>query len=84
METGSTPVLYSEFMSDLTVETDASLVIALEIKPSTERNNMKLGTKVTFSSKLKARMKIALVMIIVGLLGFGAGPVASIGLSFCV
>jgi len=84
MDAGSTPALHSELMSDLTVETDESLEIALEIETSAERNNMKVGTKVTFSSKLKAQMKVALVMIIVGLLGFGAGPVASIGLSLCV
>lgn len=83
MDSGSTPVPHSELVSDLTVEADASLQVALEIEHSNERNDMKVGTKLTISGCLRSVMKVTLVMIIVGLLGFGAGPVASIGLSFC-
>jgi len=84
MDSGSTPVLYTELMSDLTVEQDASLEIVLEIETSTERNHMKVGTNVTFSSRIKTQIKVVLAMMIVGLLGFGIGPVASIGLSYRV
>ena len=75
VEAGSTPVMHSEFTSDLTGETDSSLEIALEIETSTKRKDMKAGTKFTFGAKLSVMMKVTLVMLVVGLLEFGAGPV---------
>ena len=82
MDSGLTPVVHSEPMSDPTLETGESLGIAVEIVTLRERIDMKVGTKVMFSRKLKAQMKVTLVMITLSLLGFGAGLRASIGLSF--
>lgn len=75
VDAGSTPVLYSEFKSDLTVETDASLEITLGIETSNKRNDMKIGTKLTFGTKSRVMMKVVFTLMIMGLLGFVTGPV---------
>lgn len=81
VEWGSTPCLHSELISYPVVEKDESLEITLGIETSTKGENMKLGTKLKFSYRSSAWMKVTLVMIILGLCEFGAGPAASIDLS---
>ena len=75
VETGSTPVMHSEFKSDLTIKADVSLEYAMELETSKERKDMNTGTKIKISAKLSAKIRVSLVIAIVGLLGFGAGPV---------
>jgi len=81
MDEGSTPSLHSELVSDLTVEKGESLEITAGIETSTKGPNMKIGTNFKISYACSAVIKFTLVFVIAGLLGFGAGPVASIGLS---
>jgi len=42
---------------------------------------MNIGTKLTFSYASRAYVKLTAMLVIVGLLEFGVGPVASIRLS---
>ena len=72
---GSTPTMHSEFTLDPSVKAGVSLEKTTELKTSNERNNMKKETKVKYSAKLNVRMNTSLVLVILGLLGFGAGPV---------
>ena len=81
MEEGSTPSPHSELVTNLTVEKGESLEIAAGIETSTKGPNMKIGTNLKISYACSTAGRITFVLVIVGLLGFGAGPVASIGLS---
>lgn len=72
---GSTPTMHSEFMFDPSLKAGVSLEKATELKTSNKRNNMKMETKTKYSANLNVRMNTSLVLVILGLLGFGAGPV---------
>lgn len=78
VETGSTPVMHSEFRSDLTVMADESLESAMELETKNKRSHMNTGTKLNVSAKMSVTIKVSFVIVIVGLLGFGAGPVPSL------
>jgi hypothetical protein len=81
VDEGSTPKPRSELVSDLTVENGVSLEIASGIETSTKGHDMNIGTKLTFSYASRAYVKLTAMLVIVGLLEFGVGPVASIRLS---
>jgi hypothetical protein len=70
--------MHSELKLDLSASgsADVSLHGSLARETLNERINMSIETKVRVGLSVSARIRVTLVMIIVGLLGLGAGPVS--------
>lgn len=75
VEAGSNPVMHSEFRLDLTVMAGSNPEYAMELETHNKRKNMNAGAKLNVSANMSVMIRFTLVIVIVGLLGFGAGQV---------